>query len=168
TLLLGAEWSQSQLTFPTTAHVITPGVPQVMESGWNERFGRTYLSWLPVERLAFNAAVEYEPLNRSESAVGIDSFLKIQLLRAPVELRYFDPNGLFGLVRTTIVGEHGQFLDVTTGKVSPGKGTFATLDLGIGWRFPGRPFLVTFEAANVLDSHFKFQDTDSLNEQIFP
>jgi len=41
------------------------------------------------------------------------------------------------------------------------------LDLGIGWRFPGRPFIATFEVANVLDSHFHFQDTDSLNERIF-
>jgi hypothetical protein len=42
------------------------------------------------------------------------------------------------------------------------------LDLGIGWRFPGRPFIASFEAANVLDAHFNFQDTDSLNERIFP
>jgi hypothetical protein len=84
-----------------------------------------------------------------------------------VELRYFQPNGLFGLIRTTIVREQGQFRDVTSGGVNPGKGTFATLDLGIGWRFPGRPFIATFEAANVLDSHFHFQDTDLLNERIF-
>jgi Flp pilus assembly protein TadD len=164
TLLVGAEWSQSQLTFPTVVNVL---LPQVIEAGWKERYGRAYLSWLPVERLAINAAVDYEALNRSELAAGIDNFLKVQLLRAPVELRYFHPNGLFGLIRTTIVREQGQFFDVTSGEVKPGKGTFATLDLGIGWRFPGRPFIATFEAANVLDSHFHFQDTDLLNERIF-
>jgi hypothetical protein len=82
-------------------------------------------------------------------------------LRAPLELRYFDPNGLLGLIRTTIVREQGQFFDVTTSNISPGKDTFATLDIGIGWRFPGRPFIATFEAENVLDSHFHFQDIDS-------
>jgi Flp pilus assembly protein TadD len=164
TLLLGAEWSQSQLTFPTVSGAL---LPQVIEAGWKERYGRAYLSWLPVERLAINAAVDYEALSRSVLAAGFDNFLKVQLLRAPVELRYFQPNGLFGLIRTTIVREQGQFRDVTSGGVNPGKGTFATLDLGIGWRFPGRPFIATFEAANVLDSHFHFQDTDSLNERIF-
>jgi hypothetical protein len=168
TLLLGAEWSQRQLTVPITVNVLAPGVPGVIESGSSERYGRAYLSWLPVERLALNAAVEYEFLNRPDILVGLDDFVKIQLLRAPLELRYFDPNGLFGLIRTTIAREQGQFFDVTTGQVSPGKDTFATLDVGIGWRFPGRPFIASFEAANVLDAHFHFQDTDSLNERLFP
>jgi Flp pilus assembly protein TadD len=167
TLLLGAEWAQRQLTFPTTVNAVGFGVPGVLESGWKERYGRAYLSWLPFERLAFNAAVDYEFLKRSVLGQGIDNFLKTQLLLAPVELRYFDPNGLFGLIRTTIVREQGQFVDVTRFTVSPGKGAFAALDLGIGWRFPGRPFIATFEVANVLDSHFHFQDTDLLNERIF-
>jgi Flp pilus assembly protein TadD len=164
TLLLGARWVQRQLTFPTTFI----SVPGVVETGGKERYGIAYLSWLPVERLALNAAVDYELLDRSGSAVFIDDFAKIQLLLAPLELRYFDPNGLFGLIRTTFVREQGQFLDVTTNQVNPGKGSFVTLDLGVGWRFPGRPFIATLEAANVLDSHFNFQDTDSFTERIFP
>jgi hypothetical protein len=84
----------------------------------------------------------------------------------PVELRYFDPDGLLGLVRTTVVREQGQFLDVTTGGVNPGKGTFATVDMGIGWRYPGRPLIATFEVQNLLDSHFHFQDTDQLNPRL--
>jgi Flp pilus assembly protein TadD len=64
TLLLGAEWSQRQLTFPTTFLALgAGGVPGVIESGGKERYGRAYLSWLPVERLALNAAVDYEFLN---------------------------------------------------------------------------------------------------------
>jgi hypothetical protein len=113
-----------------------------------------------------NSPVKFR-LKRPEILAGVDNFGKIQLLLAPVELRYFDPNGLFGLIRTTLVREQGQFFDVTTGQLNPGKGSFATLDLGIGWRFPGRPFIATLEAANVLDSHFHFQDTDSLSERIF-
>jgi Flp pilus assembly protein TadD len=168
TLLLGAEWAQRQLTFPTTLQVLMPGLPGVVESGGREWYGRAYLSWLPFERIAINVAVDYEFLKRPDLLVMLDDFAKIQLLLAPLELRYFDPNGLFGLIRATAVREQGQFLDVTTGQVSPGKGAFATLDLGIGWRFPGRPFIASFEAANVLDAHFNFQDTDSLNERIFP
>jgi outer membrane receptor protein involved in Fe transport len=161
-LLLGAEWSQRQLDVPIE---LFPG--QVSEFGWNERFGRGYLSWLLSERLAFNTEVDYETINRPQGA-ELDGFAKIQLLQVPFELRYFDPNGLIGLVRTTIVREQGQFFDVITGEVGPGKGAFATLDMGIGWRYPGRPFIATLEVQNLLDSHFNFQDTDPLNPRILP
>lgn len=167
TLLLGAEWSQRQLSVPINVTDPSTGLPTIAEPGWKEQYGRAYVSWLPSERLAFNIAVDYEALYRSELGADVDSFVKIHLLRAPMELRYFDPNGMFGLVRTTIVHEQGQFFDVTNNSVSPGNGTFATLDLGIGWRYPGRPFIATFEVQNVLDSHFHFQDTDPLNMRIF-
>jgi tetratricopeptide (TPR) repeat protein len=166
TLLLGAEWSQRQLTVPIT--VLSGGAPTLVEPGWKERYGRAYLSWLLSERLAFNAAVNYETLHRTELAADIDGFVKIQLLTAPIELRYFDPNGLIGLLRTTLVREQGQFLDVNSFEIGPGKGTFATVDMGIGWRYPGRPLIASLEIENLLDSHFHYQDTDPLNPRIFP
>ncbi len=163
TLLLGGEWSQRQLTVPTTFNVLTPGVPGISELASKERYGRAYLSWLLSERLVFNTAIDYETLSPE-----IDGVTKIQLLLVPVELRYFDPNGLLGLVRTTVVREQGQFLDLTSGDVNPGKGTFATVDMGIGWRYPGRPLIATLEAQNLLDLHFHYQDTDLLNQRLFP
>jgi Flp pilus assembly protein TadD len=163
TLLLGGEWSQRQLTVPMTFNVLTPGVPGIDETASKERYGRAYLSWVLSERLAFNTAVSYEALSPAT-----DGVTNIHLLQVPVELRYFDPNGLLGLVRTTVVREQGQFFDVTSGDVSPGKSTFATVDIGIGWRYPGRPFIATLEAQNLLDSHFHYEDTDALNQRIFP
>jgi hypothetical protein len=161
TLLLGAEWSQRQLAVPLAVG------DQSFQLGWKERFGRGYLSWLASERLAFNTEFDYEAINRPDLP-ELDAFARIQLLRVPIELRYFDPNGVLGLVRTTIVREQGQFFNVTSGDVSPGKGTFATADMGIGWRYPGRPFIATFEVQNLLDSHFHYQDPDPLNPRIFP
>jgi predicted Zn-dependent protease len=166
TLLLGSEWSQRQLAVPIT--LLSDSVPTLVEPGWKERYGRAYLSWLLSERLAFNAGIGYEALHRTELAADLDGFVKIQLLTAPLELRYFDSNGLLSLVRTTLVREQGQFFDVNSGEVNPGKGTFATLDMGIGWRYPGRPLIATLEAQNLLDSHFHYQDTDPLNPRIFP
>jgi hypothetical protein len=143
----------------------------VSEQGWKERYGRAYLSWLPTERIAFNAYVEYQALDRTLLGSSLDGFTEIQLLQIPVELRYFDPNGLLGLVRATAVRERGQFTDVTsafsTGSTS-GRSTFATLDMGVGWRYPGRPFIATVEVQNLLDSHFHYQDTDPLNPRILP
>ena len=38
--------------------------------------------------------------------------------------------------------------------------------MGIGWRYPGRPFIATIEVQNLLNSHFHYQDTDQLNPRI--
>jgi hypothetical protein len=40
--------------------------------------------------------------------------------------------------------------------------------MGVGWRYPGRPFIATVEVQNLLDSHFHYQDTDPLNPRILP
>jgi hypothetical protein len=164
TLLLGAEWSQRQLTVPMTHGVFTLVPPHVVDFGSYEMYGRGYLSWLLSERLAFNAAINYEALSPET-----DTVTKLNLLLAPVELRYFDPNGLFGLVRTTLVREQGEFSDfVSSPGAIPDKGRFATVDMGIGWRYPGRPLIASFEVQNLLDTHYHFQDTDPFNQRIFP
>jgi outer membrane receptor protein involved in Fe transport len=160
TLLLGGEWSQRQLEAPETFGVLTLVPPHITELDANERYGRGYLSWLLSERVAFNTAIDYETF-------ATESVTTIQLLQVPVELRYFDPNGLLGLVRTTIAREQGQFFDLS-GNVVSGNATFASVDMGIGWRFPGRPFIATLEVQNLLDTHFHFQDTDPLNQRLFP
>ena len=76
------------------------------------------------------------------------------------------PGVLSGI--SSIVREQGQFFDVTTSDVIPGKGTFATMDMGVGWRYPGRPFIATLEVENLLDSHFHYQDTDRFTPRLFP
>jgi len=168
--LLGGEWSQRQLNvpIPLTNTLTGSAIPTIVEARWTERYGRAYFSWLPNERLAFNTGVYYEALHRTELFANVDGFTTIQLLQVPVELRYFDPNGLLGLVRATVVREQGQFFNVNTGDVAPGRGTFATLDMGIGWRYPGRPLIASFEVQNSLDSNFHFQSIDPLYPVILP
>jgi len=36
------------------------------------------------------------------------------------------------------------------------------VDMGIGWRYPGRPLIASFEVQNLLDSNFHFQNIDPL------
>jgi outer membrane receptor protein involved in Fe transport len=168
TLLIGAEWSQRQLQVPFVMPAGPPG--STVTNGWKERYGRGYFSWLLGEDLAFNTAIDYEILDRTALGSTIDGFIDIRLLRVPIELRYFNPNGLLGLLRTTVVHEQGQFpllTSVTSTGVTAGTSTFATVDLGLGWRYPGRPLIATFEVQNLLDSRFHFQDPDPINPRIF-
>jgi tetratricopeptide (TPR) repeat protein len=169
TLLLGGQWLQRQLEVPFSV-TTSDGETAISEPGWKERLGRFYLSWLPTERIALNTYLDYQALHRTFLGSDIDGFTKIQLLQIPVELRYFDPNGLLGLVRINAVREQGQFRDVTTpfsGALTSGRGTFATVDMGIGWRYPGRPLIATVEVQNLMDSHIHYQDIDQLNPRIF-
>jgi hypothetical protein len=98
TLLLGGQWLQRQLQVPFSVTSVSTDETAVSEQGWKERYGRAYLSWLPTERIAFNTYVEYQALDRTLLGSSLDGFTEIQLLQIPVELRYFDPNGLLGLV----------------------------------------------------------------------
>ena len=167
TLLLGAEWSQRQLTVPFALIDPVTAAPSILEQGWKEKYGRGYLSWLPSERLALNAGLDYEALQRTPFGASLDGFSTVQLLQAPFELRYFDSERSVRLGQDYLVREQGQFFDVTSGGITPGKATFATVDMGIGWRYPGRPFIATFEVQNLLDSHFHFQDVDPLSPRLF-
>ena len=169
TMLLGAEWSQRQLVVPISSNAT--GVPAIIEPGWKERSGRGYFNWLLSDRFAFNVGVGYEALTRTALAANLDGFTNIRLLQVPFELRYFDPSGLFGLVRTTVVREQGEFAtltSVTSTGLTSGKDTFGTVDIGLGWRYPGRPFIATIEAQNLLDSHFHFQNIDPITPGILP
>ncbi len=162
---MGAEWSQRQLTVP----VINVGPPaNTVEQGWRERFGRAYLNWIPMDRFAVNAELRWEQFRRDPTASNPEEIASLDLLRIPVELRYFDPSGVFGLLRTSLIHERGTFLNSTGSGVFSGKSGFATVDAALGWRLPGRAAVGVIEVDNLFDSRFRFQDTDPTNPQVVP
>ena len=164
-LFMGAEWSQRQLTVP----VINVGPPaNTVEQGWRERFGRAYLNWIPMDRFAVNAELRWEQFRRDPTASNPEEIASLDLLRIPVELRYFDPSGVFGLLRTSLIHERGTFLNSTGSGVFSGKSGFATVDAALGWRLPGRAAVGVIEVDNLFDSRFRFQDTDPTNPQVVP
>lgn len=163
-LFVGAEWSQRQLTVPSVQ--LGPS-PTTSEQGWKERFGRAYIDWIPRDRFAVNLELQFEQFGRDPTASNPDEFASLDLLRIPVELRYFDPSGLFGLLRTTFVRESGDFLNAP-GNVFGGRSTFATVDAALGWRLPGRAAVGVIEVDNLFDSRFRFQDTDPTNPRVVP
>jgi len=163
-LVVGAEWSQRQLEVP----VINVGPPTTVgRQGWKERFGRAYVDWIPKSRWALNAELQWERFVRDPTASNQDEFANLDLLRLPVELRYFDPSGAFGLLRTSFIHEQGTFLN-GAGNLFAGKSSFATVDAALGWRFPGHSAIATIEVDNLFDSRFRFQDTDPTNPRAVP
>jgi hypothetical protein len=161
-LYIGAEWSQRQLAVPVT---IIAGITS--DLAWHEEFGRGYISWLPSDRLALTSELQWERIVRAPLLGRVFEFAEAEVLRLPFELRWFEPSGAFALARTTLVRERGQFA-TSLGDIVVGDELFATVDFGIGWRWPGRAALATLEIRNLLDSGFQFQDTDPLNPRTIP
>ena len=160
----GIEWSQRRLKVPT----VEAGPPTaVVEEPWKEDAAHAYVDWIASDRLSVNFALQWERFVRDPAALNIDLFSKLNLLRLPLELRYFDSSGIFAFFRTSFIHETGSFLD-STFTLFKGRENFAVVDAGLGWRIPGRSVVGTLQVKNLLNSGFRFQDSDSTNPTIIP
>jgi outer membrane receptor protein involved in Fe transport len=71
-------------------------------------------------------------------------------------VRYFSPLGFFGGIGVSFVHQ-----DVSRQEGAPfaqGENSFVVVDASVGYRLPQRRGLVSFEARNLLNEGFKFQD----------
>jgi hypothetical protein len=154
----GIEWSQRRLTVTEQF---------VGDQNWQEDFARTYLDWIATDRLSVNFGVQWERYVRNPTGNTIGNFADLDLARLPLEFRYFDPSGMFALLRTSFVDERGHFVD-SMGGIFPGHDTFAVVDAGIGWRIPGRAVIGTLQIKNLFNTGFRYQDSDAANPAFIP
>jgi hypothetical protein len=164
-LFAGIEGSQRRLGIP----MVDAGPPTVMvEQPWKEDVAHAYLDWIASERVSLIFGLRWEHLVRDPNATNTQNYADLDLLRAPLEIRYSDSSGLFALLRTTFVQETGHFLETNNFTLFGGRSTFAVVDAGIGWRVPGRAIVGSLQVENLLNSRFRFQDTDPTNPTIIP
>jgi tetratricopeptide (TPR) repeat protein len=164
----GAEFSRRELTpLPIVAVNPETGDVQVERADWREDLGRAYLYWTLGARIVLSAEYLYEVLNRDVSNVGEARVVESQTHRVPLGIAWFDPSGLSARVRATYVDQSGRFLDAA-GDVVQGSDQFWVVDASIGYRLPKRFGLITVEARNLLDEHFRFNDADARNPTIYP
>lgn len=158
-LYLGAEFSQRDLTSP----VLFPD--ETVDVSYRERLAHVYLYWTPSDWFSLSLEYNYERFD-------LDPFNAANLLESttysvPVGLRFFHPSGIFALSRGTYVHQSGEFLD-STFAFTPASDDFFVLDLAVGYRFPKRWGLASFQVRNVSDERFMFQDSDPANSRIAP
>jgi tetratricopeptide (TPR) repeat protein len=158
----GVEWSQRQLNVPIRSGGVTT------EQYQKEDVARAYLDWVATDRFSVNFGVQWERFVRDPLARNDLNFVDQDLLRMPIEVRYSDPSGIFAFLRATAVRETGHFFSTVTSKIFGGSETFSVVDVGVGWRMPGRPVVGSLQVKNLLNSAFRFQDTDPLNPTIIP
>jgi outer membrane receptor protein involved in Fe transport len=157
-LFAGFEWSQRELEVP---------IAGVGLQNWTEALASPYLNWIANDRIAVNLALQWERFDRDAEANNDQIFSVLDVVRVPLELRYYDPSGMFALLRTTFVRESGRFRNFDL-EVFKGHDAFAVVDAGLGWRFPGRGLVGTIQVKNLFDRKFAFQDTDAANPVIVP
>jgi tetratricopeptide (TPR) repeat protein len=163
-LFAGIELSARELTVP----VISLADPETtIDVDQDEKLARAYLYWTPTDRLALSAEYQFERLERDENALNVEALRDVSTHRVPLEIRFFDPSGLFAAARATYVHQEGHFQD-SSGVINPGDDSFWIVDASLGYRFDHQRGLVSLEARNLLDEQFQFQDTDPANAIINP
>ncbi len=90
-LAAGMEYSWRDLDVPRIQ--VTP-VPDVIESDWQERFGRAYLLWTPHPRLSIGAEYQYERFARTDDFTGELEATRVRTNKLPLSINYFHPRRL--------------------------------------------------------------------------
>jgi outer membrane receptor protein involved in Fe transport len=165
----GVEFSKREIDVPYQFYSFFAS-PSVQETDWEEELIRGYLYWTPLSWLALSAEYQYEDLDRDTDFVGPEMFTEIETHRFPLGIGFFHPCGLSTQVKATYIDQEGKFGDPSdpfSGFMS-GDDQFWVVDAAISYRLPKRWGFITFEAKNLFDEKFNFQDTDPANPWTVP
>ena len=135
-----------------------------------ERVQRGYFYWTPSDRIGASARFEQ---GRYTNRPDFFRVAAMEVERLPLELRYFAPSGFTIGGRATAVHQAGWFSTPGPTPFAPwtlvhGAERFWTLDTFVSYRLPKRRGSVSFNADNLLDEDFRFQDIDPSNPSLFP
>ncbi len=120
------------------------------ETKKDEELGRAYLYWTPNRRMAVGTEYVYERFHIDNGRIDTTH-------RFPLSVSYFHPSGIGGSLRPTYVRQYGEFL----GGTGDANQKFWNLDLSLDFRFPNRRGQISFEAHNLLDEAFGYEDKDN-------
>ena len=129
---------------------VTTGRPDQIQNHLEERY-KAYLFWSPISRLALN--MEFQRERQS------GDLLKIRTDTLPLSIKYFDPSGFYAEAKTTFVWQkqlEGNLQE-----------EFLIVDGLIGYRLPKRMGILSLEARNIFNRHFKYQDISDISSDKF-
>jgi outer membrane receptor protein involved in Fe transport len=160
----GVEFSKRELSIPFTQ--ITETETAVQRGDADEYLGRAYLFWTPHAWLALGVEYQYERLEQDDEVAFF--FKEVTTHRVPLGLRFFHPVGLSAGLKATYFNQEGEFIRRGGSDFESGADDFWVVDAAINYRLPKRYGFVTVGATNLLDQHFRYQETDLRNLTIQP
>jgi hypothetical protein len=164
----GVEISRRDLEVPFK-DFSDPPAPVVKTVDWEERLARAYLYWTPHSRWALHAEYQFEELRR-DSLFTANTAARVQTHRLPLGISFFHPSGVIAKLKGTNVHQRGEFQPQNSplGVSLSGEDNFWIVDASLGYRLPQRYGILSLEARNLLDTTFRFQDTDAASPTIQP
>ena len=133
--------------------------PTLVRDDWKEQLTRAYVYWAPHPWLALTAEYLYERFERdSDFAKPARRPTSRGRTGCRCRIGLFHPSG-FTRPAPGDLRRPGRGLR-TRAAPSRRDDQFWVLDASIGYRLPRRWGLITLEGRNLLDEHFRFQDTD--------
>jgi hypothetical protein len=119
-----------------------------------EQLHRAYLYWTPTARLALHGEIIFDDYN-SERPLITGAPTGVRDLFAPLGVRCFHPNGLFGGLMGSYVNQHVELEgqpDVDS--------AFWVFDAAVGYRLPRRLGSILLQGKNLFDTEFTWQDSN--------
>jgi tetratricopeptide (TPR) repeat protein len=137
---------------------------QIVKDHAEEQLHQAYVYWTPFDELAFRAGFAYDKYEKVSDDISVQirsqDPLEVETYSVPVGLTYFHPSGFFAAAGATFVDQDVERL---ADFENQGHDSFFVVDLGIGYRFPDRIGIASFQVQNLLDEGMEFQD-DSFRE----
>ena len=168
TVFGGAEYSRRDLRVPN--ELISQSNRTIEWLDRREELGRSYLYWTPEQHVSLSLDYVFERFDNSEF-IGEEGFLRLRTHRLPLGINYFGPSGLLAHLKAIYIDQIGTFPTNTLFPATTsiqGEDRFWVVDASIGYRLPKRYGRLTFEAKNLFNEKFHFQDTDPGNPQVRP
>ena len=161
-MFAGLEYAPRDLLVPVTT--IAAGVTAINRLHRTEQFGRAYYYWAPVRQVSTSVEYIFERFGGDNRAVVSETVVRARTHRVPLGVKYFALMGMTAQFSAERIDQSGTFF--TGGIDQHGEDRFWLFNGAIGYRLPNRLGRITFEARNLFDADFNFQDTDSSNPRV--
>jgi hypothetical protein len=128
---------------------------------WDERETNVYGRWIVTPQVVLSGQVYREYFSRKES-YGTAQFQVLRQWRVPVSVQYQSPSGFGAYARATYLDQSGTFCRPTDTTVCTLEGSERStlLDVGAGYRFPGRSMALWLDVMNAFDEEITYQSLD--------
>ena len=138
----------------------------VVRGDSTEYLNRFYVFWTPHPWWALSLEYQYENFKSDEVVAAF--FKELTTHKVPLGVRFFHPSGISASVRGTFYDQDGDFIRRGGGAFENGHDQFFLVDASVSYRLPQRFGFITVGAMNLLDEHFRYQETDLRNPTIQP
>jgi tetratricopeptide (TPR) repeat protein len=162
----GVELTRRDLSIPIVQATATGN--EVVRGDSREYLNRLYVFWTPHPWWALSAEYQYENFRNDQIVAAF--FKELTTHRVPLGVRFFHPSGISAALRGTFYDQEGDFHRRGTAPEAfiAGHDQFFLVDASVSYRLPQRYGLVTVGVMNLLDEHFRYQETDLRNPTIQP